>query len=50
MPRMTKPVRDIELAYQFPAHISRKSRARVARLGVLFLVVQVAIILLLAFL
>lgn len=47
---MTKPVRDIELAYQWPAHISRKSRAWVARLGALFLVAQVAAVLLLVLL
>lgn len=41
--------RDIELAYQFPAHISIKSRARIARLGVLFMVAQVLIFLFLVF-
>lgn len=47
---VNKPVRDIELAYQWPAHISRQSRARVAKLGVLFVVAQLAIILLLVLL
>jgi hypothetical protein len=47
---MQEPIRDIELAYQFPAHISRESRARVARMGILFTVAQLAIILLLVLL
>lgn len=30
-------MRDIELAYQFPAHITREKRARIARLGAAFI-------------
>ena len=41
-----KPKRDIELAYQFPAHISDESRVRVLRLGILFTVAQLLIFLL----
>jgi hypothetical protein len=44
---MSKPVRDIELAYRWPYLISRKSQAKAVRLGILFLAAQVAIILLL---
>jgi hypothetical protein len=47
---LMKPIRDIDLGHQFPVLISLKSRAKVARLGILFVAVQVAAILLLAFL
>ena len=45
-PAMQKPGRDIELAYQFPAHISDESRVRVMKLGILFTVAQLLIFLL----
>ncbi|WP_288073984.1 hypothetical protein [Pseudomonas sp.] len=41
-----KPKRDIELAYQFPVHISDESRVRVLRLGILFTVAQLLVFLL----
>lgn len=41
-----KPKRDIELAHQFPAHISDESRVRVLRLGILFTVAQLLVFLL----
>lgn len=43
-------IRDIELSHQFPVNTSLKARARLARLGIVFVVVQVGLILLLAFL
>lgn len=33
-------MRDIELAFQFPAHISDQKRKRLARLGALFLLLS----------
>lgn len=41
-----KPKRDIELAYQFPTHISDESRVRVFRLGIMFTVAQLIVFLL----
>lgn len=37
---------DVELAYHFPQNISRQSRDRIARLGALYIVAQVALVLL----